>query len=194
MRKIHAENRHAPRRATRLRRNLLADYGGNGSALMTHLRDRVFGNMHFDYNAVAGGIHGNCNPAGVQTCWAGILFAGARAANKLHRESASRSAFFGVLVARAIGRCAGHANRPGAGQRCKQSSKQFRLTRHRTKFRTGNLFHGRDQHRQPLPVASWSPCLKFLTHCPDPSRRPDPTRQPPLRSIPCRKENPAGVI
>ena len=46
---------------------------------MTHLRDRVFGNMHFDYNAVAGGIHGNCNPAGVQTCWAGILFAGARA-------------------------------------------------------------------------------------------------------------------
>jgi hypothetical protein len=40
--------------------------------------------MRFDYNAVAGGFQGNCDPAGVQACWAGvlILFAGARAANK----------------------------------------------------------------------------------------------------------------
>ena len=93
---------------------------------MTHLRDRTFGNMRFDYNAVAGGFQGNCDPAGVEL-WAGILFAGARALQTSFIAKRKQISRRGLSCA-GYRTCAGHeADR---GQVSDAGNKQFRLTRH----------------------------------------------------------------
>jgi cyclopropane fatty-acyl-phospholipid synthase-like methyltransferase len=98
----------------------------------------------------------------------------------------------GMLVSQAETRTEMGVGRYRPGQLRAQRNQHRRIAGHAALFRTSNLFHGVDQHRQPPSFATGraprrrsprfrSPRLKLLAHClslPKPCRRQSGTSQP----------------